>query len=86
MIIIITHKFAHRLLTNGTMQSAEFDGKLINGVFRPIDPVEMQLTGGDLELVHNLLDQVNHTIQEGYELPHSNPIAPKESFIEGQVR
>ena len=91
MVIIVSHTHGHRLLKGGTIQSAPF---LKHGVgaeavytvrekdFCQRDPAEMNLTGGDQELIRNDLERMNQVLQEDYRLPSTTPQATELASAE----
>jgi hypothetical protein len=91
MVLVISHSHAHRLLKGGTIQSAPF---LKHGIgaeavytirekdFCQRDPVEMNLTGGDQELIRNDLERMNQVLQEDYRLPSTTSTVVEQQSAE----
>lgn len=78
MIVLQVHNFAHRLLNNNILESAEVfeDGTV--GEFSQKGDKEMNLTGGDLALIRDCIERLSFSIPADYHLPFANEKKQKE--------
>lgn len=78
MIQITCHNFAHRLLNNNVLESAEVfeDGSI--GEFSIRGEQEMNLSGGDIALIRECIERLSFSIPAGYHLPFANEKKQKE--------
>lgn len=78
MIQITVHNHAHRLLNNGILESAQVfeDGSI--GEFSQKGNLEMNLTGGDSELIRECIERLSQSIPADYKLPFAEPVKQKE--------
>jgi hypothetical protein len=88
MIVAIVHGFAHRILNNGLMQSAPViseGDEIVIGEFDFHAAEEMQLGGGDEELIRSTLERFASVFPADYKLPHAEKIETKESHVVAPV-
>jgi len=80
MNIVIAHGYAHRMLRNGMIESAPViavpsdRGPIftIRPEWKPRAALQMDLSGGDFELIRLTLDQYRHVFfDDSPRLPHS---------------
>lgn len=74
MNIIITRGFGHRVLRNGLIESAPFDGEKF-GVWERKTLDEMNLRGGDWAFVEGNLKRMAQIFPPDYKLPVSKQVS-----------
>lgn len=60
MNIVVAHGFAHRRMSNGLVESAPFDQVHDDTAWAQRSLEEMDLTGGDFELIAELLERLSY--------------------------
>jgi len=69
MNIVIAHGHAHRLMTNGIVQSAPVrmtdTGLVIEREFEQRNTDDMDITGGDFEFIRELLERLSYIFADG---------------------
>lgn len=70
MNIILCHGYAHRLLVDGRIESAPYEGGILVEDWQSRSEDSMDLSGGDFELIRNML-----TVLAGV-FPTSEPRVP----------
>ncbi|MBE3141807.1 MAG: hypothetical protein IMZ53_14625 [Thermoplasmata archaeon] len=81
-ITIIAHDWKHRVTKTGVLQSCPVE-KENAWWYRPQE--EMNLTGGDIDLIKNTIVRLAECIPQNYELPHAEKVEEKKPVYVDEI-